>query len=256
MKMYPFAIATAAIAITATALVGSGTASSNATARFTVSATQLMINQRISQAAVLRSNEALMDLSPVRPPASTSKKPINPWPTAQRGLGWPTAAYQDGSVTAAKLATPVQNVVNNITRVAPTKLVNAQTVTLWSAGILTLQAACTINSGGTDIVAVNLTSTGAGAAADGIFATTTPGTPPVVVEALQQIPSIGANSATAILKSTVNTTGSASLNALDASGVGPDGTSFTAQLTLGSNLGIGATNGGAGTCTVFGNIIS
>lgn len=250
MKMYPFAIATAAIAITATALVGSGTASSNSTAQ------QLMINQRISQAAVLRSNEALMDLSPVRPSASTSKKPINPWPTAQRGLGWPTAAYQDGSVTAVKLATPVQNVVNNITRIAPTKMASAQTVTLWSSGVLTLQATCTISSSGTDIVAVNLTSTGAGAAADGIFATTTPGATSVATEVLQQIPSIGANSATAILKNTVGTTGSASLTALDASGVGPDGTSFTAHLTLGSNLGIGATNGGAGTCTVFGNIIS
>lgn len=89
-----------------------------------------------------------MDLSPVRPLASTSKKPINPWPTAQRGLGWPTAAYQDGSVTAAKLATPVQNVVNNITRIAPTKMANAQTVTLWSSGVLSLHATCTINSGG------------------------------------------------------------------------------------------------------------
>ncbi len=253
MKMYPFAIATAAIAITATALVGSGAASGNATSRNST-AQQLMINQRISQAAVLRSNESLMDLSPVRPAKSTSKKPINPWPTAQRGLGWPTAAYQNGSVTAAKLATPVQNVVNNVTRIAPTRMTNGQTVTLWSAGVLTLQATCTINSSGTDIVAVNLTSTGAGAAADGIFATNTPA--PVATETPTQFPSIGANSPTAILKSTVNTTGSPSLNALDASGVGPDGTNFAAQLTLGSNLGIGATNGGAGTCTVFGNIIS
>lgn len=250
MKMYPFAIATAAIAITATALVGSGAASSNETSRYST-AQQLMINQRISQAAVLRSNESLMDLSPVRPAKSTSKKPINPWPTTQRGLGWPTAAYQDGSVTAAKLATPVQNVVNNITRIAPTRMANAQTVTLWSAGVLTLQATCTINSGGTDIVAVNLTSTAAGAAADGIFATYTPS-----AEVPTQFPSIGANSATAILKNTVTPTGTASLHALDASGVGPDGTNFTAQLTLGSNLEIGAANGGAGTCTVFGNIIS
>jgi hypothetical protein len=60
-------------------------------APFTLSVGQLQINQRISQAAVRRSNEALKLLGPVRPSGST--------PAA----GWPTTAIRNGAVTSEKL---------------------------------------------------------------------------------------------------------------------------------------------------------
>lgn len=65
-------------------------------APITLSVSQLQINQRISQAAVRRSNEALTLLAPVRAKGST--------PAA----GWPTASIRDGAVTSAKLDTTVR----------------------------------------------------------------------------------------------------------------------------------------------------
>ncbi len=65
-------------------------------APFTVSVGQLQINQRISQAAVRRSNESLKLLGPVR--ASGNKA----------GPGWPTTAIRNGAVTTEKLATAVR----------------------------------------------------------------------------------------------------------------------------------------------------
>ena len=65
-------------------------------APFTLSVGQLQINQRISQAAVRRSNEALKLLGPVRPSGST------PAP------GWPTSAIRNGAVTGEKLDTAVR----------------------------------------------------------------------------------------------------------------------------------------------------
>ena len=56
MKLYPFAVASLAVLGTAAVLVGSGTAASE---NGTTASQQLLINQRISQAAVRRSNSAL-----------------------------------------------------------------------------------------------------------------------------------------------------------------------------------------------------
>ena len=60
-------------------------------ATFKLSVGQLQINQRISQAAVRRSNESLALLAPVRAKGST--------PVA----GWPTASIRNGAVTSEKL---------------------------------------------------------------------------------------------------------------------------------------------------------
>lgn len=256
MKVYPFAIASAAVIGTAAVLVASGTAAQPSTR------SQLLINQRISQAAVRRSNSALNYLAPIRTTqsdaANTGKNGVTPLSkVAGAGKGWPTTAIADEAITSAKLAAPVQAVVNNVTRVAPTRLTSGQTATIWTSGALTLQATCAISSGGSDIASVTLTSTQAGAAADGTFAANTNANPPVATETPTQAPSIAANTATTILRNTIPTGAvSGSLNSLDASGIGPDGTRFTADLTLGTNLGIGATNGGASTCTVFGSVIS
>ena len=65
-------------------------------APITLSVSQLQINQRISQAAVRRSNEALTLLAPVRASGST--------PAA----GWPTASIRNGAVTSEKLDTSVR----------------------------------------------------------------------------------------------------------------------------------------------------
>ncbi len=62
-------------------------------ATFQVTPEQLRINQRISQAAVRRSNESLQLLDPVR------RLPNQP----NRVLGWRTQDIRDGAVTAAKL---------------------------------------------------------------------------------------------------------------------------------------------------------
>jgi hypothetical protein len=56
-----------------------------------LSAEQLLINQRISQAGVRRANEALGLLQPVRPAEGKS-------------TGWPTAGVADGAITAPKIA--------------------------------------------------------------------------------------------------------------------------------------------------------
>ncbi len=65
-------------------------------APFTLSVNQLKINQRISQAAVRRSNESLRLLAPVRPSGSTP------------ATGWPTSAIRNGAVTSEKLDTAVR----------------------------------------------------------------------------------------------------------------------------------------------------
>lgn len=68
---------------------------------FKVSAEQLRINQRISQAAVRRSNESLNLLDPVRDTDGTGTKDTAP--------GWGTNRIADGAVTQAKLAAEVTN---------------------------------------------------------------------------------------------------------------------------------------------------
>ena len=81
-----------------------GTESADAQGDFKVTPAQLQINQKISQAAVRRSNEALGLLGPVRPKESTDKNPVNPFASVERGSGWPTAALADGAVTSPKLS--------------------------------------------------------------------------------------------------------------------------------------------------------
>jgi len=69
----------------------------SAQARFTVSAEQLKINQRISQAAVRRSNESLTLLDPVRKSGASDDAP-----------GWGTTAIANKAITAEKLADAVR----------------------------------------------------------------------------------------------------------------------------------------------------
>lgn len=66
-------------------------------AAISVTPAQLQINQRISQAAVRRSNESLDLLDPIRKSGATDDAP-----------GWGTAQIRDGAVTTAKLDTAVR----------------------------------------------------------------------------------------------------------------------------------------------------
>jgi hypothetical protein len=70
------------------------TAPASAQSGFTASAEQLRTNQRISIAAVRRSNEALALLDPIRRQAKLPQKP----------LGWRSQDLRDGSVSSAKIA--------------------------------------------------------------------------------------------------------------------------------------------------------
>jgi hypothetical protein len=74
--------------------VDAATQDASAQATFRVSPEQLRINQRISQAAVRRSNESLSLLGPVR---RLQNQP-------NQVLGWRTQDIRDGAVTAPKLA--------------------------------------------------------------------------------------------------------------------------------------------------------
>jgi hypothetical protein len=72
--------------------VQASTGEASAQSGFTVSAEQLRINQRISQAAVNRSNEALNLLDPVRKSGPSDTAP-----------GWGTTQIADNAVTRTKL---------------------------------------------------------------------------------------------------------------------------------------------------------
>ncbi len=105
MRVYPYAIASAAVLGTAAILVGSGVSAQPVK----VTAEQLLINQRISQAAVKRSNSALNYLAPVRTTASdaanTGAQGVTPLSrVAGAGQGWPTSAIADTAITQAKIA--------------------------------------------------------------------------------------------------------------------------------------------------------
>ena len=108
MKLYPFAIAAGAVLGTAAILVGSGTA---ATENANTTSQQLLINQRISQAAVRRSNSALNYLAPIRTTASdaanTGANGVTPLSRVTgSGQGWTTAQIANQAVTPAKLSNP------------------------------------------------------------------------------------------------------------------------------------------------------
>lgn len=66
-------------------------------AAISVTPAQLQINQRISQAAVRRSNESLDLLDPIRKSGASDDAP-----------GWGTTQIRDGAVTSAKLDTAVR----------------------------------------------------------------------------------------------------------------------------------------------------
>ena len=81
--------------------VDAATDQASAQSGFRVSAEQLRINQRISQAAVRRSNESLNLLNPVRDRDGNGPNDTAP--------GWGTAQIANGAVTQAKLAAEVTN---------------------------------------------------------------------------------------------------------------------------------------------------
>ncbi len=113
MKITPFLVASAAVLGTAAVLVGSGAAA-------TSTSEQLMINQKISQAAVRRSNSALNYLAPIRTTttdaANTGANGVTPLSKVTgSGLGWTTAQIADAAITTAKIAN---------TAVTPAKLSN------------------------------------------------------------------------------------------------------------------------------------
>jgi hypothetical protein len=87
-----------ALGLGTVAAVDAATDTASAQARFTVSAEQLRINQRISQAAVRRSNESLQLLGPIR------RLPNQP----NQVLGWRTQDIRDGAVTAGKLTESIR----------------------------------------------------------------------------------------------------------------------------------------------------
>jgi hypothetical protein len=87
-----------ALGLGAVAAVDAGTQDATAQGGFTVSAEQLRINQRISQAAVRRSNESLQLLGPIR------RLPNQP----NQVLGWRTQDIRDGAVTPAKLSSTLR----------------------------------------------------------------------------------------------------------------------------------------------------
>ena len=107
MKIHPVAIAVAAAAGGAAVMLTSGaTAGTN-------SSEQLIINQRISQAAVRRSNTALNYMGVIRTSTldntyglnKSNPKGVTPLTQVTgAGLGWQTPQIRDGQVTSSKVA--------------------------------------------------------------------------------------------------------------------------------------------------------
>lgn len=73
-------------------------------ATFTATPEQLRINQRISQAAVRRSNRSLNYLAPIRTAASDSADEGDAGVRRGTGRGWGAEQIADGAITRAKLA--------------------------------------------------------------------------------------------------------------------------------------------------------
>ncbi|MBM3634638.1 MAG: hypothetical protein FJW99_05025 [Actinobacteria bacterium] len=106
MKVYPFAIASVAVLGAAGLLVGSGMAANE---NSTTASQQLLINQRISQAAVKRSNSSLNYLAPIRTTttdaANTGANGVTPLSkVAGAGQGWTTTQIANQAITTAKIA--------------------------------------------------------------------------------------------------------------------------------------------------------
>ena len=134
--------------------VQASTGEASAQSGFTVSAEQLRINQRISQAAVNRSNEALNLLDPVRKSGPTDTAP-----------GWGTTQIADNAVTRTKLdstlregqprwavvAATTGNLVRGKNAVSSAKLVDPGLYTVtFDRDISACAMEATIGDGGTD----------------------------------------------------------------------------------------------------------
>jgi hypothetical protein len=265
MKLYPFAIASAAVLGTAAVLVGSGTA---ATENANTTGQQLLINQRISQAAVRRSNSALNYLAPVRTTASdaanTGKNGVTPLSKVTgAGQGWPTAAIANSAITSAKLAAPVQAVVNNVSRIPVTRVAGGASATLATIGNVTVAGNCGINQtltnasinggvglAGRDIASVSVNSATAGWSGNGQVIVR-PGSGPLAMETgFINVDNVGAGANTTLLQFGAPTTTAAS-QTLTGGVMRSDGVGANIQVTAGVNLTLGA-NGGVGSCTFSG----
>lgn len=264
MKLYPFALASAAVLGTAAVLVASGTAA-NENANTT--SQQLVINQRISQAAVRRSNSSLNYLAPVRTSASdaanTGRNGVTPLSrVAGAGRGWPTTAIADEAITAAKLAAPVQAVVNNVHRIPVTRVAGGASATLATTANVTFTGSCAINGTMTngsltgspllakDIAVVSVTSSAAGWSGNG-QAIVRPGQGGAAMETgFVNVDNVGAGAATVLIEFGVPT-GTVASETLTGGVMRTDGVGANVQVTAGTNLTLGA-NGGVGSCTFSG----
>ena len=111
MKIHPVALAVAAAAGGAAVMVVSGASGHTSSAQSKLNS-QLLTNQRISQAAVRRANTALNYMGVVRTSTLDNQYGLNKsnpkgvTPLTQvtgAGLGWQTPQIRDGQVTSSKL---------------------------------------------------------------------------------------------------------------------------------------------------------
>jgi hypothetical protein len=135
-------------------LTGTASAQSASASGVTLSAQQLLINQRISQAAVRRSNESLRLLEPIRPNTNQPNKV----------LGWRTDDLRNDAVTGAKLSPVLREgqprwaVVNGTSgervrhkgSTASARIAAGQYSITWDRDISACAAQATVGSIGTD----------------------------------------------------------------------------------------------------------
>lgn len=113
--------------------VEAGTEDASAQGGFAVTAEQLRTNQRISQAAVRRSNEALLLLDPIRRLPKLPQKP----------LGWRSQDLRDGAVSGPEIAngavSEAKLAPSIVTRLPAWAVVNASGTLARSSGGVTSQ---------------------------------------------------------------------------------------------------------------------
>ena len=267
MKLYPFAIASAAVLGTAAVLVGSGTAA-NENQRNTTGQ-QLLINQRISQAAVRRSNSALNYLAPVRTTqsdaANTGRNGVTPLSRVTgSGKGWTTAQIADGAITSAKVAngaigsaqlsSQVQGVVGNVHRIPTTRVAGGQSATLLDLGTVKLTGVCAfgvanrnnvLNGDWASVQVTSTTGTWSGSGqivSNGVSLT----------DSYLEPNGVAANVPTALAEFVKLGSDPDGLGVLNAGLMRSDGASANFQVTTGINLALGSTYGGTGSCTFSG----
>ncbi len=203
MKFHPVAIATIAVIGTAAALVVSGASASNSTTHTTqmeVAQIQHKTFQRISRAAVLRSNQSLNYLAPIR---TTTTDAVNTGKAGVTrlssvvgsGLGWTTAQIANGAVTTAKIA---NGAVTNAKLANPIYV--AQTTATGAISTLTPGVTAVLSSPGVNILTFTVP---VGVAACTFAATIAGATPGFVTVS----PSPIAGTAAAVTVETFNTIG-------------------------------------------------